>query len=195
MQCKRIDNRLILRPMAETALVGIGATFFVLIGIILLISLFRQEDGTFSAAGFVAMDWFGVGFVAVWTMVAGWMAYAALYSKISYRIVIDCNGVHEEGVLLRRGKAFRWSEIRDYGYYFSGNYNFNGKTGGLYKLYFSPTFLETKNDFRKQANREMIEMDIDERELKEIAVEMIFPFCRRYRSFEPRTVEIKPHLM
>ncbi len=195
MQCKKEDRRLILRPMAEMALVGIVATFFVIAGIFILVSMFRQEDGTLSAAGFMPADWFGVAFLAVWTMVAGWMAYTALYSKIRYRIIIDRDGVREEGVWFHRGKKLRWSEIRDYGYYFAGNYNFNGRTGGLYKLYFSPSQLEAKNAFRKKSNREMIEIDIDERELKEIAEEMVFPFCRMYRSFEPRTVEVKAHFM
>lgn len=194
MQCMREDRRLILRPMAETALVGIGATFFVGVGMFILFSMFRQEDGSLSAAGFLPADWFGVGFLVLWTMVAGWMAYTTLYSRIGYRIVIDGNGVHEEGGL-RKIKAFRWSEIRDYGYYFAGNYNFNGKTGGIYKLYFSPVQLETKNAYRKKANKEMIEIDIDEHELKAIAEEMVFPFCRQYRSFEPRTVAIKAHFM
>lgn len=195
MQCKEKDNRLILRPMAETALVGIAATFFVLIGIFLLVSLFWQENGTLSAAGFLAADWFGVGFIVVWTMVAGWMAYTALYGKIRYRIVIDQDGIREEGVWLRKGKALRWAEIRDYGYYFAGNYNINGRTGGLYKLYFSPAILESRNAYRKKPDRGMIQLDIDGRELKEVVEEMVFPFCRQYRSFPPRIVEIRHHFM
>ena len=195
MQCKREEQRLILHPMAETAFVGFLATFFVIVGIFILVSMFRQEDGTLSAHGFLPVDWFGVGFVTVWTMTAAWMAYTTLYSKIRYRIVIDRDGIREEGVWFRRGKALRWSEIRDYGYYFAGNYNFNGKAGGLYKLYFSPTVLEVKNAYRKKSNKEMIEIDIDERQLKEIAEDMVFPFCHMYRSFEPNTVEIKAHFM
>lgn len=195
MQCEKKDNRLILRPMAETALVGIGATFFVFIGIFIIFSMFYQENGSFSAVEFEAVDWFGVGFVVVWTAVAGWMAYTALYSKVLYRIVIDRNGVHEEGVLFKKSKQLRWSEIRDYGYYFAGNYNINGKGGGLYKLYFSPEYLEVKNSYRKKPDKGMIQIDIDERELKEIVEYMVFPYCRRYRSFEPSTVEIKRHFM
>lgn len=195
MQCRKEDNQIILRPMAEMAVIGVFATFFVIIGFFILVSLFRQEDGTFSADGFLTFDWFGVAFIVVWISVASWMAYTALYSKIRYCIVIDNRGIHEKGVPFGKGKDLCWSEVRDYGYYFVGNYNFNGRTGGMYRLYFSPSLLESKNAYRKKANSDMIQIDIDECELMDVAENTVFPFCRQYRSFEPNTVDIRHHFM
>ena len=197
MQCEKRSDQIILRPMAEMKFVGVFATFFICVGVFLLFSMFHQENGTFSAAGFEGADWFGVGFLVVWTSLAGWMSYTALWSKIRYRIVLDRYGVHEKGVPLRKEqRQLRWSEIWDYGYYYMGNHKFNGKVvGGIYRLYFSPEQLETRNAYKKKANKNMIQIDIDERELEEIAEGTVFPFCRQYRCFAPRTVEKKSHFM
>lgn len=196
MQCEKKENTIILRPYAPIKLIGVMATFFVCVGICLIAMMFYQEDGTFSAAHFEGVDWFGVGFLGVWTSVAGWMAYATLYSKLFYRIEIDRYGVHEKGVPFRKvQRELRWSEIRDYGYYFMGNFDSGGNRVGMYTLYFSPTRLEDKNAFRKKADKNMIKLDIAEHKLHEVAENTVFPYCRQYRSFEPRTVEIKNHFM
>ncbi len=196
MQCEKKENSIILRQYSPIMMVGVLATGFVCAGIWLIAMMFYQEDGTFSAAHFGGADWFGVGFLVVWTSVAGWMAYATLYSKLRYRIVIDHKGIHELGVPFRRHpRELRWSEIRDFGYYFAGNFDSGGTRVGLYTLYFSPTRLEDKNAFRKKADKNMIKLDVAEHELNEVAENTVFPYCRQYRSFEPRTVEIKNHFM
>lgn len=196
MQCEKEDNTIILRPYSPIKIVGILATGFVCVGVLLIAMMFYQEDGTFSAAHFEGADWFGVGFLVVWTSVAGWMAYAALYSKLRYRIVIDHKGIHEYGVPFRRHpRELRWSEVREYGYYFAGNLGNDIPRVGIYTLYFSPEPLKSRNAYRKKPNKNMIKLDIVEPELKEITESVVFPFCRQYRSFEPQTVEIKGHFM
>lgn len=196
MQCEKKDNRIILRPYAPIKIAGIFATGFVCVGIYLIVMMFLQEDGSFSAACFEPADWFGVAFLAVWISVACWMAYTALYSKLFYRIEIDRNGVHEKGVPFRKTqRELRWSEILDYGYYFAGNYGRSVPSVGLYTLYFSPEPLKTRNAYRKKPNKNMIKIDIVESELQETTESVVFPFCRQYCSFEPTTVEIKSHFM
>lgn len=196
MQCERKGDSLILRPYAPIKFIGVFTTGFVCVGIYLILMLFRKEDGSFSAASFELADWFGVGFLVIWTSVAGWMSYVTLYSKLRYRLVLDRNGIHELGVPFRRSqRTLRWSEVRDYGYYFMGNFDSGGKRVGMYTLYFSPEPLEIKNDFRKKANKGMIRLDIAEHFLQEVAEDTVFPFCRQYRSFPPQTVEITNHFM
>ena len=177
-------------------MIGVIGTVFACFGIYVITAMFYQEDGSFSAAHFEMADWIAVAFLSIWTLWAAWAAYTMLYSRLRYRIVIDKNGVREAGVPFRKEqKQFRWSEIQDYGYFFRGNYNFNGDRGGMYTLYFSPVRLQNKGAYRKKPVKDMISLEISDQELQQVAEEIVFPYCRNYRSFQPQTVEIKNHLL
>lgn len=196
MQCEKKDGAIILRPMAVEKVIGIMATVFACVGICVFVTMISEEDIAFFAGNPDPVSLIGIVFLTIWILFSGFVAYSTLYSKLRYRIVIDRNGVCEMGVLFRKSqKKLRWSEIRDYGYYFSGNLNANGQNIGMYTLYFSPTELDEKDAFRKKKVRNMIRIDIDERDLMEIAEHTVFPYCCKYCSFEPRIVEIVNHFM
>lgn len=196
MLCKKTQTVIELRKMSTYTIMGVIATAFTCVGLFLIYTLLKDESGYISVAGYTAVDWFGLGFLIVWTSFTSFASVKTLVDSWGYKIVIDSEGVRESYRLFsQRAKTICWKDIQDYGVFYNGKLKNGGEMYDMYAVYFSPHVLVAQNAYKKKLTKETIWINIPREEVQNVAENTVFPFCQQYLSFGPNTVEVVDHIL
>ena len=175
MRCKQEDRRLVIKN-------GVGEIFLYCWILSIFVLGFIGSFFIHAQNGTIAPPKDLKEFFLIIFCLAGIFFFGyVLLLKVGYELTVDADGIRESRkIRIKRCRSFRWEDVSDWGC----SYVTSNRGRGVYTIYFADIVLPMRDQFDKKADKECIQIIVNEKKLKKL-YPILIPFCRRYTSVVP----------